>query len=133
MLIILPSISSAQYSLLFHFERDVTARTVIAYLVCSSPISFILLQHSFPEHGHHLWKLLVRERGLSQFLHHCTLKSNAFRIINRPAFRSTRRDAISRNGNRTCGTPCVVVGCLPNFGLCFRVIHHDVRPTNKKS
>jgi len=61
-------------------------KKTITYLVCSSPVSFILLQHPFPEHGHHFWKLLVRECGLSQFLHHCPLKSNAFRIINLQVF-----------------------------------------------
>lgn len=83
----LPSLDIFQ-SLPFLFVRDVTIckEKTIAYLVRSSPISFILLQHPFPEHGHYLWKLLVRERGLSQFLHHCPLKSNPLRIINSRVF-----------------------------------------------
>jgi len=32
--------------------------------------------------------------------------------------------------DRTCGTPCIVISCFSNFGLCFRIIHYDIGPTN---
>ncbi len=66
-------------------------------LVSPPPVGSIVLQHSLPQHAHHLGKLLVGEGEGGQLLH---LLSG--------------------------GAPGVVVGGVAHLGLGLSVVHHDV-------
>lgn len=74
----------------------------ITHLVCSSPVGFVVLKHSLPEHRHHFWEVFVGECGMCNFLHLW------------PRW-----------------TPRLLIRCFPDFSFNFCVVHDNICPKKK--
>lgn len=89
------------YSTEGKYYKTITVYSGTVYLINTSPVLFVFMQHPFPKHSHHFREMFICECVLCDLLH-CS----------------------------TMWAPGIVIGGFPDFGLHLWVIHHHIGAEN---